>query len=65
VAIDLSELEQQPLYNPASQLIYSDSANQTSHVWVEGKPLLEDRQLTTLDVHELTTKAQQWRDKIG
>ncbi|HFE38280.1 MAG TPA: TRZ/ATZ family hydrolase, partial [Gammaproteobacteria bacterium] len=33
-AIDLSELETQPLYNPVSQIVYAASRAQITHVWV-------------------------------
>lgn len=63
-AIDLNRLENMPLYNPVSQIVYSANRNQVTNVWVAGRHLLKNRQLTTLDEEELIARAVQWRDKI-
>jgi 5-methylthioadenosine/S-adenosylhomocysteine deaminase len=63
-AIDLGELETQPIYNPISQLVYTGS-HKVSHVWVGGKALLLSRQLQTLNERELMGKVRQWREQIG
>jgi len=47
-----------------SNLIYSASREQVSDVWVAGRHLLKDRQLTTLNEEDLIDKSRQWRDKI-
>lgn len=64
-AVDMSELEAQPLYDPASQLVYTQNAHRVSHVWVAGKALLLSRQLQTLNERELLAKARWWRQQIG
>ncbi|WP_394781852.1 TRZ/ATZ family hydrolase [Undibacterium sp.] len=64
IAIDLSALETQPLFDPVSQIIYAAGREQVSHVWVAGKCLMQDRQLTTLDAGQLGDKARWWRQRI-
>lgn len=64
IAIDLGQIETQPLYHPISQIVYSTPRNQVTDVWVAGKQLLKNRQLLTLDEKELLNKAQVWRKKI-
>lgn len=64
-AVDMSELEAQPLYDPASQLVYTQNAHRVSHVWVAGKALLLSRQLQTLNERELLAKARWWRQQIA
>lgn len=64
-AIDLGELEAQPLYNPVSQLIYTSCSHRVSHVWVGGRALLLSRQLQTLNERELIGKARWWRQQIS
>ncbi len=64
IAIDLDEIETQPLYHPVSQVVYAASRTQVTDVWVAGKPLLKDRKLMTLDEKELLNKAKTWRKKI-
>jgi len=64
-AVDLGGIGQQPLYNPASQLVYSASAANVSHVWVAGKKLLDSGVLTGFHLPDLIAKAQQWQRKIA
>ena len=64
-AVDLSEPECQPLYNPLSQLVYAASRRQVSDVWVAGQHLLRGRELTRVDLPNVMVRAQQWRDRIA
>ncbi|MCT2530188.1 TRZ/ATZ family hydrolase [SAR92 clade bacterium H921] len=64
IAIEINSIAQQPLYNPASQLVYTNSGSQVTHSWVAGKPLLENRVLVTLNQSELIQSARDWRNKI-
>jgi 5-methylthioadenosine/S-adenosylhomocysteine deaminase len=64
IAIEINSITQQPLYNPASQLVYTNSGSQVTHSWVAGKPLLENRVLITLNQSELIQSARDWRNKI-
>jgi len=65
IAVDLSELETQPLYCPISQIVYAASRRQVSDVWVAGKRLLKHRELTTIDLAALTEKISQWRQRLS
>lgn len=64
IAIDLSGLESRPLYDPVSHLVYCISRNQISYTWVNGRLLMENRQLLTLDEQQLLDTAQTWQDKL-
>lgn len=64
IAIDLSALETQPLYDPVSQIVYAAGREQVSHVWVGGRCLMQNRQLLTLDTGHLADKASWWRQQI-
>jgi 5-methylthioadenosine/S-adenosylhomocysteine deaminase len=64
IAIDFSELEQQPIYHPASQLIYTNISNNVSYSWVAGNLLMNKRQLTTIDSVECRKKAQYWQQQL-
>jgi 5-methylthioadenosine/S-adenosylhomocysteine deaminase len=64
-AIRLDAIETQPLYDPVSQLVYACGRDQVSDVWVAGQHLLKDRQLTTLDIHEILHRARDWQARIG
>lgn len=65
IALDLSELEMQPIYNPASQLVYTHAGQRVTHAWVEGRALLLERQLQTLNEREIASKARWWRKQIA
>lgn len=64
VAIDLSQLETQPVYDPVSQIVYASNRNQVAHVWVSGKQLLKNRELLTIDHDEALQKAILWGRKL-
>lgn len=62
--INLGDVETQPVYHPISQLVYAAGRDKVTDVWVAGKHLLKDRQLTTLDEKELLAKARAWHEKM-
>ncbi|MBT5104695.1 MAG: TRZ/ATZ family hydrolase [Porticoccaceae bacterium] len=64
IAVEISSLSQKPLYNPASQLVYSNAGSQVTHSWVAGKALLRERSLVTLDEDNLIRRADAWRNQI-
>ena len=65
VAFDLSGLAQQPIYDPVSQLIYATGRDSVKHLWVAGKQLLDNRQLTRMDEPRLTAMAIAWGQRIS
>ncbi|MFD2836448.1 amidohydrolase family protein [Azotobacter vinelandii] len=65
VAFDLSGLAQQPVYDPVSQLIYASGRDCVRHLWVGGRQLLDNGQLTRLDEERLKDKAREWSRRIG
>ncbi len=65
IALDMSSLNTQPLYDPAAQVVYASQNRQVSHVWIAGDCRLSDFQLCTIDEDKIRSKAQQWRAKNG
>jgi 5-methylthioadenosine/S-adenosylhomocysteine deaminase len=65
IAVDLGALETQPVYHPASQLVYAAGRDQVTDVWVAGRHLLKQGELTTLDTHALLTRAGQWQQRLA
>lgn len=65
VAVDLGQLETEPLYAPLSQLVYAADRRQVSDVWVAGRRLLQARKLTTMDLLELRETARDWQRRIA
>ncbi|MCO7223850.1 TRZ/ATZ family hydrolase [Pleionea sp. CnH1-48] len=63
-AIDLDRIETQPLFDPVSQIVYSATREQVTHVWVNGKLQLDNRQLTSIDEEQLLDKVKHWQKTI-
>ncbi|MGF2736005.1 TRZ/ATZ family hydrolase [Marinobacter sp. DUT-1] len=64
IAIDLSDPFLQPVYDPASHLVYSNHARAVSHSWIHGVPQLQEGKLTRIDVADLMLRVNDWRDRI-
>ena len=64
-AINFSDLNLTPCYDPASHLVYTASREQVSHVWVNGRMLLDDKELTTLNPFELQYRTAYWQERIA
>ena len=64
IAIDLDQIETQPLYDPVSQIVYASNRQQVTDVWVAGKQLLKHRQLTTLNIDDLRIKVSEWQQRL-
>jgi len=65
IAVDFSQLNTQPVYDPVSQLVYAANSLQVSHVWIDGVNKLSAYQLSDIDAVEIITTAQQWQHKIS
>jgi len=64
IAVDLSALNTQPVYNVLSHLAYAVNSRQITDVFVAGKALLKGGVLTTLKTDEVLAKAQEWARRI-
>ena len=65
IAVDLGDPFLQPVYDPASHLVYSNHGRQVTHSWIGGIPQVQDGQLTRIDVPDLMLRVREWSDKIG
>lgn len=63
-AVSLKDPEYQPVYNPLSQIVYAGDALRAQHLWVAGKQLLNDGELTSLQLNSIIAQAQSWKEKI-
>ncbi len=64
IAVNMSNIEQQPLYNPVSQLIYTSDRSQITDLWVAGKHLMKNHELTTLKLLSILSNTQQWQQQL-
>ena len=64
-AIDLSHPSCQPVYEPISQVVYAASRQQVSDVWVAGEQLVENHQLTKINISDCLHRAKNWQQKLS
>jgi len=65
IAINLSQIETQPMFDAVSQIVYSTSREKVSDVWIAGQHIMKNRQLQTLDESEILAKVNEWNHKIN
>jgi 5-methylthioadenosine/S-adenosylhomocysteine deaminase len=65
IAVDLNHPNTQPVYDPASTLVYSAQRSQVSHMWVHGQLLVRDHRLTRLDLDDCLERARRWAHDIA
>ena len=65
IAVDLRAPEQQPLFDPLSQLVHTQVGHCVSHSWVAGEPVLVAGQPTRLNLASLVSRAEEWRQQIA
>jgi 5-methylthioadenosine/S-adenosylhomocysteine deaminase len=65
IAVDLGQPETQPVYNPLSQLVYACNGSQVTHSWIGGAPVMQERQLSGIDLNALAARTRIWRDRIA
>lgn len=64
ILLDTGTLEAQPMYNPYSHLVYTLNSSAVSTVIINGRLVMEDRRLLTVDESELIGRAKQYQQKI-
>lgn len=64
IAVDLSDPFLQPVYDPASHLVYSNHGRAVSHSWINGVPQLQEGRLTRIDVADLMLRVDGWMERI-
>ncbi|HKR01274.1 MAG TPA: amidohydrolase [Pyrinomonadaceae bacterium] len=62
--VDLDDLNQTPLYNVYSQLVYATKADDVRTVIIEGRVVMRDRRLLTLDEQDIKARARIFREQI-
>ncbi|MDX6558566.1 MAG: 5-methylthioadenosine/S-adenosylhomocysteine deaminase [Blastocatellia bacterium] len=64
VIVDLDDLNQTPFYNIYSDLVYASKAADVRTVIVEGRIIMRDRRLLTLDEETIKADARRFRERI-
>jgi len=65
VIVDLDELNQTPLYHIYSDLVYAAKAADVRTVVIDGRIVMRDRKLLTLNEKEVKETARVFRDRIA
>jgi len=65
VIVDLDRLHQTPRYDIYSHLVYATKASDVRTVIVDGRVLMRDRRLLTLDEAAIRREARQWQRRIA
>ncbi len=65
IAVNLSHLNTQPLYDVATQMAYATNSRQVSHVWIDGVCQLNDYEFSQIDEAAIIHKAKTWSNKIS
>jgi len=59
IIVDTCKPHLTPMFDPYSQLVYTAKANDVSHAFINGRLVLEERRLLTLDVEEIMKRARE------
>jgi 5-methylthioadenosine/S-adenosylhomocysteine deaminase len=64
ILVDTTGPHATPMYNVYSQLVYALKGSDVRTVVIDGKIIMEDRQLLTLDEKEIVAKALEYRKRV-
>jgi len=64
IVVDVSSARQTPLYDPLSVLVYTTRGSDVRTTIVNGKVLMKDRQVLTLDRSAVLAEARGWAEKV-
>lgn len=66
IAIDLqSYVETLPVFDPISHIAYSADREQVSHVWINGRKVLDNKTLVDFKLSDFVENAKMWQKKIA
>ncbi len=65
IILDLHRPHLQPIYNIVSHLVYSAAGADVRDVIIDGKLIMQDRKLLTIDEETVLEKVQEWQNKIA
>ncbi|UTF60763.1 TRZ/ATZ family hydrolase [Gilvimarinus sp. DA14] len=63
-ALQIDDLANLPLYDPAAAIAYNNRALKVSHVWAAGRALLLSGHLQTLNERDIKARTQVWAGRI-
>jgi len=64
IVVRLDRANAVPVYDPVSQMVYALKADDVRDVMVNGKPVVRDGAILTLNQAQILEKAREYRDKV-
>ncbi|RLN52081.1 hypothetical protein BBJ28_00003847 [Nothophytophthora sp. Chile5] len=64
IAIECDNIEMIPMYNAVSHIVYVAGREHVSDVWINGKQVLADHKLTTVDEAQVKKDVRAWVQRI-
>src|SRR6185436_1565189 len=64
IIVGMSNVHQTPLYNVYSHLVYATKASDVETVIINGRTVMDNRRVLTIDERSVRVKAMQYRDRI-
>ncbi|HWO02900.1 MAG TPA: amidohydrolase [Blastocatellia bacterium] len=64
IVVDATSSHQTPLYNVYSQLVYATKASDVETVLINGRVVMQNRRVLTVDERSVRAKALEYRDRI-
>ena len=64
ITISLAGANAVPLYNVYSQMVYALKGSDVSDVMVNGRPIVRDRRMLTLDARPIMLKAAEYQERV-
>jgi 5-methylthioadenosine/S-adenosylhomocysteine deaminase len=64
IIVDTHKPHLTPMYNPYSHLVYAAKGSDVSHSLINGKLVMEDRKLLTLDLQKILREAHEMSLKV-
>jgi 5-methylthioadenosine/S-adenosylhomocysteine deaminase len=65
IVVRLDRPNAQPVYDPISQMVYALKADDVRDVMVNGRPVVSDGKILTLDEGQILRKAEEFRAKVS
>lgn len=64
IVIDIQKPHLTPMYNPYSHLVYAAGGHDVKHSVIDGKIVMEDRRLLTVDVEDVIRRAKEQAERV-
>ncbi|MBX3670246.1 MAG: TRZ/ATZ family hydrolase [Rhodocyclaceae bacterium] len=64
-AVNFGSAHLQPVYDPASHLVYVAGRDDVSHVWIQGEPLVENGKLLHLSNESMLALTSVWQNALS